>query len=780
MKMTRKLYTNIFVVLACLVLGLLTGCGSSSSKPAPTIAIAASGGTPQTGIAVGAAFATLQTTVTSNGAPASGVSVTFTAPSSGATCAFTGGATETDSTNSSGVATSSACTANHTAGAFTVTASTSGVSSHASFSLTSVAGAAATLNASSGGGQSENINTAFASPMVANVVDQFGNPVSGVPVTFKAPSSGASCTPSSTTAVNTDSNGKASITCTANANAGAYDIVASSGSLAAVNFSETNIVVTSANYVFNVSGLEKSPLNYYAAAGALTIDSLGNVLAGEEDYNDGAGTVSPNEPNPDTITPASKALVVDPTTGIGTLTITSSNKKVGNAGQQTFAVQFVNANHALITEFDGAATSSGSLDLQTTTSVGAGATFAFAMSGIDNTSKSNPYVSWDFGGVFTTGNPTTGFVDVNDGGTVSLANALSLTTNSTDATFGRTVVTGMTVPAITTLISYPVGPEAMRLIDVDAGDTAVGSAFGQGSATFHNASLTSGVFAMIGQWTSVYATVGQFTTNGSGVITAGIADDNELDNGVGQAGGSIANSTYDLVTSGINGYGSFTFASGTNKDVSLLGLYMVDPAVNINDPNNTSADLGGALIVDLDSGLPGGMGVITPQTDTTAANFNGNYAAGFQNINQFNLNCSDCEFDMVGPFTMSAGDLTTAAIGADDSDPLGTLTGTAGESKGDSYSSAPAPVSAGYYQMVSPNNPLKETINGSSGPFDADIYQASATMLYWIEIDKLGVFLGSIEQQGPLTGMPAAKKPGSRTQPEKQATKSVKTFGTVR
>ena len=175
---------------------------------------------------------------------------------------------------------------------------------------------------------------------------------------------------------------------------------------------------------------------------------------------------------------------------------------------------------------------------------------------------------------------------------------------------------------------------------MDTADTAVGSAFGQGSTTFHNASLTSGVFAMIGQWTSVYATVGEFTTNGSGVITAGIADDNELDNGVGQAGGSIANSTYDLITSGINGYGSFTLASGADKDVSLLGLYMVDPAVNINDPNNTSTDLGGALIVDLDSGLPGGMGVITPRTDTTAANFNGNYAAGFQNINQFNLNCS--------------------------------------------------------------------------------------------------------------------------------------------
>ena len=113
---------------------------------------------------------------------------------------------------------------------------------------------------------------------------------------------------------------------------------------------------------------------------------------------------------------------------------------------------------------------------------------------------------------------------------------------------------------------------------------------------------------------------------------------------------------------------------------------------------------------------------------------------------------------MVGPFTMSTADLSTATIGADDSDPLGTLTGTPGESKRDTYKSTPAPVSAGYYQMVSPNNPLNATINGASGPFDADIYQASATTLYWIEIDTTSVFLGPIEQQGSLTGMPAAKE----------------------
>jgi hypothetical protein len=49
---------------------------------------------------------------------------------------------------------------------------------------------------------------------------------------------------------------------------------------------------------------------------------------------------------------------------------------------------------------------------------------------------------------------------------------------------------------------------------------------------------------------------------------------------------------------------------------------------------------------------------------------------------------------------------------------------------------------------------------------DSDIYQASATTLYWLEIDSNGVFLGPIVAQGSLTGVPLARKPGGQTQPQ--------------
>jgi hypothetical protein len=66
-------------------------------------------------------------------------SVTFTAPSSGASATFSNSATTyTTATNSSGIATSLALTANSTAGSYSVTAAVTGVATAASFALTNV------------------------------------------------------------------------------------------------------------------------------------------------------------------------------------------------------------------------------------------------------------------------------------------------------------------------------------------------------------------------------------------------------------------------------------------------------------------------------------------------------------------------------------------------------------------------------------------------------------------------------------------------------------------
>jgi hypothetical protein len=112
------------------------GTVQSGGVPA---SITATAGTPQSAI-VNTAFANaLQATVQdSGGNPVSNATVTFAAPSSGAGATFSGSSTVT--TNASGVATAPALTANGAVGAYAVTASVSGVSAPASFSLTNTAG----------------------------------------------------------------------------------------------------------------------------------------------------------------------------------------------------------------------------------------------------------------------------------------------------------------------------------------------------------------------------------------------------------------------------------------------------------------------------------------------------------------------------------------------------------------------------------------------------------------------------------------------------------------
>lgn len=99
--------------------------------------VSATAGTPQS-TNVNTAFATaLQATVTESGNPQDGVSVTFTAPGSGASGTFTGASTTAVvSTNSSGVATAPTFTANSVGGTYNVVASIGPSLPTATFALT--------------------------------------------------------------------------------------------------------------------------------------------------------------------------------------------------------------------------------------------------------------------------------------------------------------------------------------------------------------------------------------------------------------------------------------------------------------------------------------------------------------------------------------------------------------------------------------------------------------------------------------------------------------------
>src|SRR5208282_4605258 len=361
---------------------------------------------------------------------------------------------------------------------------------------------------------------------------------------------------------------------------------------------------------------------FYALAGSVTVDGNGNVLGGEQDYNDGVGLQSP-EPSGDTILPGTAALTVDPTTGQGTLMLTTNNASLGVDGVETLGVQFVNTNHALIVQFDGSATSSGSMDTQTLSSALNDGSYAFTFSGVD----SSFYASIVYGGVFSIsggGSALAGTVDVDDFGattTPTLGTPFTGSITAPDA-FGRGTIT---IAALPSLNYYVVGPEALRIIDVDTSDSGVGSVFGQGTGTFNPSLLGSSVFGVeSNSFGSLYAAAGMFTTDPASLTFNGVADDNEFDNGVIVPRAPISGS-YAVAS---NGYGNLTITAGDLGDVSVLGIYMTDPLLNPNDPNNTTSGLGGALVADLDGSTLNGTGVLTPQIDTSTANFAGNYAFG--------------------------------------------------------------------------------------------------------------------------------------------------------
>jgi hypothetical protein len=207
-----------------------------------------SGGSGQS-TQVSTAFpAALQATVAdAGGNPISGVAVTFTAPSSGASGTFTGSILTTSvQTNTSGIAVAPAFTANTMAGSYTVTASAPGAGSPVTFSLTNTAGAPSVITATAGTPQSTMINTAFVVPLQATVKDASGNPVNGATVLFTAPGSGASGTfvGSATASVQTVSNGIATApTFTATGQSGSYTVTASvAGVATGANFSLSNSI----------------------------------------------------------------------------------------------------------------------------------------------------------------------------------------------------------------------------------------------------------------------------------------------------------------------------------------------------------------------------------------------------------------------------------------------------------------------------------------------------------------------------------------------------------
>lgn len=518
------------------------------------------------------------------------------------------------------------------------------------------------------------------------------------------------------------------------------------------DFATANVQIStsggvSGNYAFYLSGLDANGV--YSLAGAVTIASDG-TLTGEQDYNDANGI----NVSDDTIT--SGILTFDPNAGLGILKLNTTS-----LGTEIFALNFVNNNHALIIEADGFATSSGSMDLQTLPSTLSGG-FSFALSG----ARSDSSVIFINGGVFQFSGTslTAGFIDTNDGGNVHTDQGFTGTLNAPDAS-GRGTGTLTGSPIVNSIVYYVVGPEVIRIIDMDKSDTAVGSAFGQGASAgnFTNASIGNSVFSIQSNFAgNLYASVGQVFPSGAGAgavkaaqpegtaVTndfSGVADVNEEQ--VGFVDAQIISGTYSVAS---NGYGSLTILpAGTLGDVSALGIYATDPNLNLSDPNNPTGG-GGALVADLDNNVAG-SGVLVPQTDPSTASFSGNYALGFQDFVDNGIQSG--ELDFVGNATASSVSPTLLTGNGTMSDPFDLLGGASASLSG-SFTSPITPDGGnlGRYEI----SPFSVTVDSVTTPIPylAVVYQASGGQLFWLEDGNDGqasVFGGQLQQQVlPLGG----------------------------
>ena len=639
------------------------------------------------------------------------------------------------------------------------------------------------ISATSGSGQKANVGDAFTNMLVATVTSN-GTAASGVTVTFTPVpgSAGQSCTPSATTAT-TASDGTASITCTANSRPGAYSVTAAAtGATATASFTEGNTAPRV--FVFYVNGLENSATDgpvYYGIAGAVGFDLSGNVLGGEQDYNDGQnGFMSPA----DTITATGSSMTVNPTTGTGTLVldVSASNPNVGVAGIETFAVQFINASHALITQFDGSATSSGSLDLQTATSAVDG-NFALTLSGIDILGF--PFA---YGGVFSnTSGSIHGTYDENDSGKVLVGNTLTATDNGVGAdVYGRGSITGFTDPnngnEPISLVYYIVGPEVLRIIDVDYDDALAGSAYGQGSATtFDSTVLSKDVFGILdntedeivaaaGQLVAVNTAVGTFSATFTG---EGDDDEGGAVKASGAPGGVAGNYSFSDT---VLGYGSMTGITGLGS-IHTLGLYATDPTLNLLDPNNTTAsNLGTALVLGLDD-FAQATGVVIPQGTVASdgSDLDHSYGFGAQayiDNGSFPSGNPGWEYDFVGQGTFSSLAFTTGSPSTlvDLSDPFASfVSGKPGEYTAVRITgTAAAPDTAGRYTFHSAT-PFAVGPVGAAGPtvdFTVVLYEAGPGLVFSIEEDANSEWLGTFQEisAGPLNAMHVKRGPLVKSQ----------------
>ena len=291
-------------------------------------------------------------------------------------------------------------------------------------------------------------------------------------------------------------------------------------------------------YVFQAKGSDVSSFPYQIA-GILTLDGSGNITSGTQTLNTISGSLTTST------LPGSSYFVGSD--GRGSITLNTTDIG-GDPLTEHFTIMVLSASQAFIAESDSPQTSSGTMDLQTSTATPTGG-YAFAMSGIDGGG-----LPAAFGGIVNIdNNPSPG--DISGTGSVADQDYSGfLASCATPAAFsGSTIAPDPNTPGLyifnlaatnpttglaclgfgsITANGYVIDSTHIALIETDGGFLTGGVAISQGASTgtFSLASLSGNyVFGLLGIDMSIsspssFTSVGMISPDGSGALSNGFMD----------------------------------------------------------------------------------------------------------------------------------------------------------------------------------------------------------------------------------------------------------------
>jgi hypothetical protein len=375
-------------------------------------------------------------------------------------------------------------------------------------------------------------------------------------------------------------------------------------------------------YVFETKGIDAN--GPFQLAGVIVLDGNGGLTSGEQTHCDSLQCYA------DTITGGSYYIGPD---GRGTLTINTADQNIGQQGIENLCLVFLSNSEALVATLDNPnlspsfETSSGSLDLQTSTGAPTGG-YAFVVDGIDISS-----LPMAMGGVLRIDSPNaisgTGSVaDQDDNGTLVQSASISGSLTNPDSLGSlKFNLTAAFTPSPIQLTGYIVDSQHIKLIETDnnGSGTGVGSTAGlaisQGAAmgTFTSDKSFSGnyVLDILGEDLSglptSLASLSEFTADGSGNLNDGY--DDELLDGLGIEISDSFTGTYTVDPSGTGRVDSSINFSSNGPGPEFI-FYLTGGG---NPP----------LVLDADasSGAIGG-GLANPQA-AAPLSFNGKYGLYF-------------------------------------------------------------------------------------------------------------------------------------------------------